>query len=474
MVRSGRLAAPPFDSTPMSGVAAYNFELPTTGSLSFADHFSNGSDVYTAQISDATQARANLRAILKESRHTDGDKDYLRLVKILEEYLPHLYAIINCVASGDLVQTQDPSFSWRTTLSAHLFNNSPRLSLPSLPSDLIFTLLTYGFALSNLARLNAVALGAYERERGISDVERKAKDEKLGFAVTLLCRASGLFEHVSTTVIPCAEQTPGWHTGRARPPELSKEVALALSKLALASAQALAIRKLMTKSSYDSIVTPGPPLPASHPSPALLAKLHLEASTLCASAESLLRIPASRKNDMDVAEPLLHYAHDGAALHGALARKWLGADAGANDATGVAVGFLGWAKHELDSLRDGGVRPLGVRKEDERRDRREHIAAEAEVAAQFLRYYTRMNDTVSFQPVPSQADLQTRVPAGRLAIASKAFAIPTPAFGPGSVEYIRKHADSLDLASSEESEDDQPSTTSPTGGPSYAGAGSYF
>ena len=127
-------------------------------------------------------------------------------------------------------------FSWRTTLSAHLFNNSPRLSLPALPSELVFTLLTYGFALFNLARLNVVALGTYERERGISDVERKAKDEKLGFAVTLFCRASGIFEHVGTTVLSGAEQTPGLRqTGRSRPPELSKEVSLALSKCAALS-----------------------------------------------------------------------------------------------------------------------------------------------------------------------------------------------------------------------------------------------
>lgn len=65
----------------MSGVSIYTFELPTTGSLSFADHFSNGLDLYTSQISDATQARANLRAVLKQSKHTDGDKDYLKLVK---------------------------------------------------------------------------------------------------------------------------------------------------------------------------------------------------------------------------------------------------------------------------------------------------------------------------------------------------------------------------------------------------------
>lgn len=154
----------------------------------------------------------------------------------------------------------------------------------------------------------------------------------------------------------------------------------------------------MTKSSYDSTVAPGPPLPASHPSPALLAKLHLEASTLCASAESLLRIPASRKHDMEVTEPLLLYAHDGAALHGALARKWLGADAGARDAMGVAVGFLGWAKREMDALRDGRARSHGGGKKEEgldgRRERRGRIAAEAEDAAQFLRYYSRMNDTV--------------------------------------------------------------------------------
>lgn len=60
----------------------YAFELPTTGSLSYSDHVTNGLDIYATQISGATQARANLRAVLKESKHTDGDKDYLRLVKV--------------------------------------------------------------------------------------------------------------------------------------------------------------------------------------------------------------------------------------------------------------------------------------------------------------------------------------------------------------------------------------------------------
>ncbi|KAH9069792.1 hypothetical protein EDB83DRAFT_2262514 [Lactarius deliciosus] len=463
------------------GSNIYAFELPTTGSLSFSDHISNGLDIYTTQISGATQARANLRAVLKESRHTDGDKDYLRLVKTLEEYLPYLYAIVNCLESGDVLSTQEPVFSWRTTLSAQLFNNSPRLSLPSLSAELVFTLVTYGFALSNLARLNVAALGSYERERGISDVERKAKDEKLGFAVAQFCKASGIFEHVSTVALSDAEQTPSWKNIRARPPELSKEVTSALSKVALAAAQALAIRKLLTKSSYDNTVASGPPFPASHPSPALLAKLHLEASALYASAESLLRIPASRKHDMEVTEPLLLFSRDGVALHGALARKWLGADAGVHDALGVSVGFLTVAKRDLEALRDGNARPGGsggTKEEmrDGRRERRERIAAEAEDAARLLRQFKQINDSVSFLPVPSPAELQAAVPAGRLAVAIKAFAAPLPAFGPGSVEYTRKHADSLDVEDRESSftSDEQQNMRNPASKPTYAGAGSYF
>ena len=76
--------------------------------------------------------------------------------------------------------------------------------------------------------------------------------------------------------------------------------------------------------------------------------------------------------------------------------------------------------------------------------------------------------------MPSQAELQTSVPAGRLAVAAKAFVPPTPAWGPDSVEFIRKHAGSLDLADSESPPDGQRSTTSPTVRTSYAGAGSYF
>lgn len=125
-------------------------------------------------------------------------------------------------------------FSWRTTLSSTLFHTSPRLSFPSLAAELAFTLLTYGFALSNLARASVLSLGVYETDRGVSDVERRAKDDKLGFAVTLLCKAAGVYEFVAKEVMV------QWDAARERagaagmacphPPDLSREVLIGLSK----------------------------------------------------------------------------------------------------------------------------------------------------------------------------------------------------------------------------------------------------
>ena len=78
------------------------------------------------------------------------------------------------------------------------------------------------------------SLGRYETERAISDAERKAKDERLAFAVTLLCKASGLYEFIGKECI--AE----WDKERARvaalgmscprPPDISREVVIGLSK----------------------------------------------------------------------------------------------------------------------------------------------------------------------------------------------------------------------------------------------------
>ncbi|KZT10801.1 uncharacterized protein LAESUDRAFT_721186 [Laetiporus sulphureus 93-53] len=492
-------------------MSTYFYELPTTGAIFFTGICDDRSALYTAEVAQATEARANLRAALKESKRADdGGKDYLKLVKVLDDYLPQLYSILNCLEYGELVLKTEPMFSWRTTLSSSVFHNSPRISIPTLSTELIFTLLTYAFALSNLARTVVHSLGEYEKDRAISDAERKVKDERLGFAVTLLCKAAGVFEYIAKDCL--AE----WERERERvlaaglncprPPDLSREVIVGLSKMALADAQTLAIRKLLSKSAFDSALTPGPPLPKSHPSPVLIAKLHLECAALYSSARSLAKMPgdyrpASGKSKIhlhigkskdrdsavrdeggeEVAPELRRYLAEEAAFHAALARKWLGVDAGENGDTakgGIAVAFLAWAKKELEDLKSGTGVLNSDREKEMRERRRDKVTQELESVNVFLRGYKNMNDTVAFQPVPPQSELQAAIPAGRLAVTVRPYAKPTPAFGPGSVEYIRRQAEQLELAELMSEEDVKThhitdTVSSQTAG-SYAGEGSYF
>jgi hypothetical protein len=69
-------------------MSTYLYELPTTGAVSFADFCNDQTGSYSAQISEVTQTRANLRGVLKENKRAgDNEKDYLRLVKACTELL---------------------------------------------------------------------------------------------------------------------------------------------------------------------------------------------------------------------------------------------------------------------------------------------------------------------------------------------------------------------------------------------------
>lgn len=64
-------------------MSTYFYELPTTGAIFFAGFCDDRTASYTTEIAEVTEARANLRAALKESKRADdGGKDYLKLVKV--------------------------------------------------------------------------------------------------------------------------------------------------------------------------------------------------------------------------------------------------------------------------------------------------------------------------------------------------------------------------------------------------------
>ncbi|TFY73562.1 hypothetical protein EWM64_g10448, partial [Hericium alpestre] len=137
---------------------------------------------------------------------------------------------------------------------------------------------------------------------------------------------------------------------------------------------------------------------------------------------------------------------------------------------GEAVGFLAWAKKALEELKDDGK--VGNRAEgrEGRRGRRERVLEELESVGVYLKHYKKLNDSVV---CPVAGALQASIPAGRLAVAVKPYEKPTPAFGPGSVAYLRKQAEQLDL-DADSPHDDGSDVVSPKDGRSYAGEGSYF
>jgi hypothetical protein len=129
--------------------------------------------------------------------------------------------------------------------------------------------------------------------------------------------------------------------------------------------------------------------------------------SLYSSARSLVKAVSSRKRPSssstdsggEVSADLRRYLADETGFHGALARKWLGVDAGENgntDRGGEAVGFLGWAKKELEELKDGG-KGISMGKGDRgMKDRmKEKVNDELEKVNLFFKHYKKVNDSVS-------------------------------------------------------------------------------
>lgn len=197
-------------------------------------------------------------------------------------------------------------------------------------------------------------------------------------------------------------------------------------RMALADAQSLAIRKLLSKAAYESTFSPGPPLPKSHPSTVLIAKLHLDCAALYSSARTLAMAPSksnlasglkasfgsTSKSQSDsggisgVSADLLKYLERESKFHTAIAHKWFGVDAGETAKTGKggeAVGFLKWAQQELEDLHTPrlskglGLGRDAVRDRDQdskRQDKKMRIEKELKSVKTFLEHYRKINDSV--------------------------------------------------------------------------------
>lgn len=177
---------------------------------------------------------------------------------------------------------------------------------------------------------------------------------------------------------------------------------MSAGRLALADAQTLAIRRLLSKSAYDSNISPGPPLPPSHRPPPLLAKLNIECAAYYNSAKSLVTDSSqskSKDSSREVSGSLRKYLGNQATLHSALSHKWLGVDAGEKggfEKAGDAIALMQWAKKELEELKDGGkLVSIGAAEKEKEEKRKALVITELASVISFLKYYQKANDTVS-------------------------------------------------------------------------------
>ncbi|CAG8673055.1 14709_t:CDS:2 [Gigaspora margarita] len=360
---------------------SFIYPLPTTGTISFSDYLLDEDHLYLNEISEATAQRGRVRAVLKEANKTEGPKDYTKVMKTVDDYLPYLFGIVDCLEGGQLKLKKELETSWRCTLSDSVLKKK-RVVCRGIYYELIFTLMTYGYACSNWAS------SVIEKQ-----LQKNEIDDKLKQAADILRRASGVFLYISEKVCPRWIKPPS-----SRPPDVLPEISASASKIALADASSIAIRMRQTTSS-------------------LLAKLAIGVAGDYEMANGLIK---SLKDSTKVCGDFRKYVSYGVLFHQSLGKKFLAKDAYDNQQNGKAVGFITESREVLHLLTKCKSPMIAA-----------HAAQEYLEVNELYNSYVGINDTVTFQVVPSKADLQALIPGGRTFWELAKYTPPSPAFGPG-------------------------------------------
>ncbi|UZJ54637.1 hypothetical protein CBS101457_003957 [Exobasidium rhododendri] len=518
-------------------------DVPTTRAISYADYL-HTSNLGT-EVSQTTEKRSKLQQTLKliteQKKVVGGSKDvicllsqkeWIKLVQNVDDYLPFLYSVYNSIKTDDLLLKGELRFSWTTTLSAASpLSSSSKVTLPGIQYELLSVLILQGKSLCNFAASLVDSLGRYEEGEAatLSNEARKQKEDRLKFAADLQCRAAGIFEHVGRQIIPEWENSEGTSklSEIGRSVETTGELAFALSKLAHAEAELLAIRKLLSPCLcyLTAHHTSYPPLSTNHPSPSLLSKLYFNVSALYESALSLSQIASSKAGVRSESMPSSSATdankkdgHAGGRFGAALKQKmsnrsssngnsleetttsgkisndfakylfkgargsrargffWLGVDRGERGQYGEALSFFRLATDEMERSSSG--KRIILHKSEKVKEEKKEFARDKEsllqLIGQFSTSYKQLNDSVAFQPVPNASSLTSQIPAGRSAMGIKVYLAPLPAFGPGSVEAVSSDLRTLHGVGSDVNGSTASTGDAEAAGQDYAGRGAYY
>ncbi|KAI1074382.1 pH-response regulator protein palC [Whalleya microplaca] len=409
----------------------FPFTLPTTSHFSFSSSLTCES--HPSLPLEASLHRGVARASLKKHKRlplASQGSNLPSIISDLNSYIPYLLAVdaglANKAILGEeisVVLTSTPTIGWRPTLSdsALPVRELTRVKVLSLEYELFFTLSTLAYAHTLLARASlhplyvttGAPLSTQERTTAITTATKHLLDAA-SVHDYVARRAEGLI-----TTPPC--------------PDIAQPTARALSSLAHAEATLLAVLK---DDPYPAVVAqdrnendrewmykaPEIPKVRAH----LFARLCLAAADHAAQASSLSQAPI--KGVPKLNEGFVRYLEDLRKTSRAKACRFFGIDAELSGQTGTALGWLRCGLQELGVESKEAKKGLSLsrmkkdwteKREDKKIERGTNWGADAgkleetRVIEMLEAKWTKINDTILTQIVPSPATLISGIPSGR-------------------------------------------------------------
>ncbi|KAI1317502.1 hypothetical protein EDD11_008309 [Mortierella claussenii] len=291
----------------------------------------------------------------------------------------------------------------------------------------------------------------------LNDEDLVTIDHQLTTAADLYCKAAGVFEYVAQEMIPrwnesaaAAQQESGGPSvagitvGKSllsssssssssskkamsetsRPIDVQTSVVSAHIRLALAEAHSCTVRKAAIKAARASATnlstsggsSTGSSGAGSKTSYVLLAKLTIGVKEEYERAYGLLK---SVKDLNEISTEFRSHVKDAKVYYEALAQTFLGMDAYEAQQYGKAIGFLSVARASLGALS----------KSSKSQSIAQAAAFEYRLSNEKVIAYQKINDSVTFEQIPSQAQLLGVMPSGRDLLSPKKYVPPRPSFG---------------------------------------------
>ena len=249
-----------------------------------------------------------------------------------------------------------------------------RLEMPSLYYEINATLLTYAYAMANRA----------------NEFDGQS-EEKLVKAADLLCRSAGVFQFLTTEILPKLDFF--LENVKRTPPETNKSIVSGLAAVVIADAQLIGIQKAVLKQTVSA---------------SLLSRIAVTATEQLSTTQGLF---ASRR---DLDEGLLAYVRDNRFYAQAVSYRYFGQDSEKRKSVGEAVVWYSSARDLLKKIKSKNMA-----------SKTSLLLKELDILYSNAK---TLNDTVMFEREPPLTDLISQVPSGRILMEPKQFYIPNFAF----------------------------------------------